>query len=116
MIRKMIGITRVSGVRTAVYVSYLLLIQCDQRRKRIYLLDRRAMHVAAVKFAQLGLWMRRRLNENLSNHERTAFQDMAESGLGIEELKLEWTDQRASQRSLRARRYCFIYIELYNVH
>ncbi|KAG8924039.1 hypothetical protein FRC02_010683 [Tulasnella sp. 418] len=84
-LRKLIPISRTSG-----------------RTRRIYIIDRRAAHIAAVKHEGLGEWMRRRQTISIDRYTQESRGLILESCLQPTELRREWASQRKAQQSARS--------------
>lgn len=73
-----------------------------QRRKRIYILDRRGRSIQRSNFRRLGSWIRRRLTTGVERQGALARTELHKSRVSLTVLQQQWKDQRQSQRSLRA--------------
>jgi len=56
---------------------------------------------------ELGDWLRRRLRKGVGNQGTAAREVLHDCGASVMELQEQWADQRATQLSIRARKYCF---------
>jgi hypothetical protein len=100
--RKIISVTRTSGV---IYLfCHLLPIDehSSQRRRRLWLIDRLTARLAAESRDNLGIWMIRRFKDL---DARVAKQRglLKDCGVPESELRDLWKEQRAVQLSVRAR-------------
>ncbi|KAI0676695.1 hypothetical protein C8Q78DRAFT_960079 [Trametes maxima] len=82
--RKLIGVTRSSA-----------------RSRRIWLLDRHADAINRPAREELGNWIRGKLKKGVDARSAAARKDLAETGLGLEELRQQWESQRLAQLSVR---------------
>lgn len=67
------------------------------------MIDRQAAAIGLEMRADLGDWIKRRLQRGVEEQGEAAHRQIDESGCGIEELRDQWASQRASQLTVRAR-------------
>ena len=103
--RKLIGVTRTSGV--SILLSFLISAskanQKRQRSRRIWYLDRHAESVNAIAREDLGSWHRSRLKNGVEARGAKADRELEEANIPLRELREQWQLQRAAQLSLRNR-------------
>ena len=56
---------------------------------------------------ELGDWLRHRLRKGVGNQGTAAREVLHDCGASVMELQEQWADQRATQLSIRAHKYCF---------
>ena len=78
-------------------------MQVLQRQRRIWLIDRQAAAVGYEMRTDLGDWIKRRLRRGVQEQGGAARVQVEESSYSIEFLKEQWSLQKASQLSIRAR-------------
>jgi len=101
-LRKLIGITRSSGV--GFRLSMILELNTKQQRsRRLWLLDRQAACIGNELRDELGHWIQRRLRRGVEGQGNKAQETLADCGIPVQELRHQWVLQRGSQLSIRAR-------------
>ena len=100
-LRKLIGITRSSGVRSHGLQSVSLML--EQRARRLWLLDRHGQAIVLELRDDLGDWLRRRIKHCLTTLEKVEL-ILRECRVPEAVLRQEWELQQQSQLSLRARK------------
>jgi len=56
---------------------------------------------------ELGDWLRRRLKKGVGDQGSVAQEVLDNCGASVTELQKQWTEQRATQLSIRARKYLY---------
>ena len=57
---------------------------------------------------ELGDWIRRRLHRGVGEQGSAAREVLDNCGVSITELREQWANQRVTQLSIQARKYCFL--------
>ena len=104
-LRRLIGITRSSGVCIRAFHSVAhTLSTASQRSRRVWLLDRHGQAIASDMRDGLGDWIHCRL-EHCSATQEKEEDVLSKCGISNAELRHQWKLQRESQLSLRALSY-----------
>lgn len=102
--RRLIGITRTSGVSTHCHRTSFAGSHRYQRSRRIWILDRQLSSIGSSHRDDLGDWLTRRhafaRRESLNNRAI-----LKKIGFTDTELRDEWNLQRRAQLSVQAREY-----------
>ena len=75
-----------------------------QRQRRLWLIDRQATVVGIEMVRDLGSWLKRRLKKGIQEQGETAQKVLDSCGILATDLRSQWTEQRAAQLSIRARK------------
>jgi hypothetical protein len=104
-LRKLIGVTRCSGVCLSTAFRIIIQIRNSQRTRRIWLLDRQASFIGHDLRDSLGEWIRHRLIRGVQAKSDEARDILGHCGIPLADLRAQWELQKASQLSMRARAY-----------
>lgn len=84
---------------THIFAHVLIL---DQRRRRIFLLDRAAKANGKQMRSKLGIFLSKKLSKNVPENEIEAKRGVSDSGKTKPELFTMWEEQKKIQLSARA--------------
>lgn len=80
-----------------------MILMHAQRQKRLWLIDRQAAAIGMEMRMDLGDWIKRRLKRGVNAQGAIAREALDRCGIGIQDLRHEWADQKKSQLSVHAR-------------
>lgn len=100
-LRFLIAVTRSCAVRDAEGAVEAMLMP-SQRRRRLFMIDRRVIHLQAATRDELGRWAVHRQAAMIKKLSEAKL-DVAKSGRSPEYLREQWEIQRMAQLSIRKR-------------
>ncbi|KIO09804.1 hypothetical protein M404DRAFT_130054 [Pisolithus tinctorius Marx 270] len=84
------------------FIKLIGIERASSRERRIWLIDRHATAIGLEMRSDLGDWIRRRLKKGIAEQGSEAQNVISDCGIGIPELRKQWSDQRSAQLSIRA--------------